>query len=146
MWKEDMMGSGVRSPRPNGCSMTSFVTVSQETLMSEPMLHCLLNEKNDQSIAGWSSLVPSRANTQQHTEGPKLVQNAIHSLTNLLKGSPICWGWGKVWPGWASRLSSVRFSCSVKSNSLWPHEPQHARPPCPSPSPRVYPNSCPLSW
>ena len=31
------------------------------------------------------------------------------------------------------------------SNSLWPHEPQHARPPCPSPTPRVYPNLCPLS-
>ena len=31
------------------------------------------------------------------------------------------------------------------SNSLWPHGPQHARPPCPSPTPRVYSNSCPLS-
>ena len=31
------------------------------------------------------------------------------------------------------------------SDSLWPHEPQHARPSCPSPTPRVYPNSCPLS-
>ena len=31
------------------------------------------------------------------------------------------------------------------SNSLWPHELQHARPPCPSPTPGVYPNSCPLS-
>ena len=32
------------------------------------------------------------------------------------------------------------------SASLWPHEPQNARPPCPSPTPGVYPNSCPLSW
>ena len=32
------------------------------------------------------------------------------------------------------------------SNSLQPHEPQHARSPCPSPTPRVYPNSCPFSW
>ena len=32
------------------------------------------------------------------------------------------------------------------SNSLWPHEPQHARPPCLSPTPGVYANSCPLSW
>ena len=31
------------------------------------------------------------------------------------------------------------------STSLWPHEPQHARPPCPSPTLGVYPNSCPLS-
>ena len=41
--------------------------------------------------------------------------------------------------------SSVQFSHSVVSNSLWPHEPQHARPLCPSPTPRVCPNSCPLS-
>ena len=39
----------------------------------------------------------------------------------------------------------VRFSCSVMSDSLWPHELQHTRPPCPSPTPGVYPNSCPLS-
>ena len=31
------------------------------------------------------------------------------------------------------------------SDSLWSHEPQHARPPCPSPTPEVYPNPCPLS-
>ena len=41
--------------------------------------------------------------------------------------------------------SSVQFSRSVMSNSLRPHEPQHARPPCPSPTPGVYPNPCPLS-
>ena len=40
---------------------------------------------------------------------------------------------------------SVQFSCSVVSDSLWPHEPQHARPPCPSPTPRVHPQPCPLS-
>ena len=43
------------------------------------------------------------------------------------------------------KVSSVQFSCSVVSNSLRPREPQHARPPCPSPTPRVYPNSWPLS-
>ena len=42
-------------------------------------------------------------------------------------------------------LSSVQFSLSVMSNSLRSHEPQHARPPCPSPTPGVYPNPCPLS-
>ena len=40
---------------------------------------------------------------------------------------------------------SVQFSCSVVSDSLQPHESQHARPPCPSPTPGVYSNSCPLS-
>ena len=42
-------------------------------------------------------------------------------------------------------FSSVQFSCSVLSDSLWPHEPQHARPPCPSPTPEVHPNPCPSS-
>ena len=38
-----------------------------------------------------------------------------------------------------------QFSCSVMSDSLQPHESQHARPPCPSPTPRVHSNSCPSS-
>ena len=42
-------------------------------------------------------------------------------------------------------LSSVQFSSSVVSSSLRPHELQHARPPCPSPTPGVYTNSCPSS-
>ena len=42
-------------------------------------------------------------------------------------------------------VSSVQFSHSVMSNFLWSHEPQHARPPCPSPTPWVHPNSCPSS-
>ena len=41
--------------------------------------------------------------------------------------------------------SVSQFSHSVMSNSLRPHEPQHARPPCPSPTPGVHPNPCPLS-
>ena len=45
-----------------------------------------------------------------------------------------------------SFYSSVQFSCTVVSDSLRPHGPQHIRPPCPSPTPGVYSNSCPLSW
>ena len=41
---------------------------------------------------------------------------------------------------------SVQFSHSVVSDSLQPHGLQHARPPCPLPTPGVYSNSCPLSW
>ena len=40
---------------------------------------------------------------------------------------------------------TVQFSCSVVSDSLWTHESQHARPPCPSPTPRAYSNPCPPS-
>ena len=49
---------------------------------------------------------------------------------------------------WANTmvLNSVQFSHSVVSDFLCPHGLQHERPPCPSPTPGVYPNSCPLSW
>ena len=64
--------------------------------------------------------------------------SARHMWHNNLPG--LC----PVFLAWSS-LSSVQFSCSVMSDSLQPHEPQHARPPCPSPTPRVYSNSCPSS-
>ena len=51
-----------------------------------------------------------------------------------LLSSNFLWNWGSFW-----------FSHSVVADSLWPHELQHARPPCPSPTPGVHPNSCPLS-
>ena len=46
------------------------------------------------------------------------------------------------WEAWRTR---AKFSGSVMSDSLRPHGPQHARPSCPSPTPGVYSNSCPLS-
>ena len=42
-------------------------------------------------------------------------------------------------------FSSIQFSHSVVSNSLWPYDPQYVRPPSPSPTPGVYSNPCPLS-
>ena len=55
-------------------------------------------------------------------------------------GNLSVWLWNS-----SSQPLSVQFSRSVVSDSLQSHEPQHARPPCPSPTLRVYPNSCPLS-
>ena len=46
----------------------------------------------------------------------------------------------------ASLLTSVQFSSSAVSDSLRTHESEQARPPCPSPTPGVYSNSCPSSW
>ena len=65
-----------------------------------------------------------------------------NSLKGLLKHQLLLWH-----HFWFSRfgISSVQFSHSVVSNSLQPHEPQHTRPPCPSPTPGVHPNPCPLS-
>ena len=47
---------------------------------------------------------------------------------------------------WTTLSSSVQFSHTVVSDYLWPCGLQHTRPPCPSPTPRVYSNSRPLSW
>ena len=52
--------------------------------------------------------------------------------------------WIRSWD--RKRVSSVQFNRSVVSDSLRLHEPQHARPPCPSPTPGVHPNPCPSSW
>ena len=51
-----------------------------------------------------------------------------------------------LWQQSVLTTSSVQFSCSVVSDSLQPREPQHARPLCPSPTPGVHPNICPLSF
>ena len=57
----------------------------------------------------------------------------------------VCFPLGVLWFQ-VLNFSSVQYSHSVVSNSLWPHESRHARPPCPSPTTGVYSNSCPLSW
>ena len=53
--------------------------------------------------------------------------------------------WIQLYVWMSSLTSSVQFSCSVMSNCSQPHGPQHARLPCPSPTPGVYSNSSPLS-
>ena len=59
----------------------------------------------------------------------------MYILLSVLKSNPAS----------SHAISSVQFSCSVESDSLWPHELQNARPPCPSLTPGVYSNPCPLS-
>ena len=59
----------------------------------------------------------------------------------LTEGETGSWSHGR---GHA-QFSSVQFSHSVLSDYLWPHGLQHGKPPCPSPNPRVYSNSRPLS-
>ena len=76
-----------------------------------------------------SWLVRSGFPTTDQTRAP-CTEN-MQSATRLPGKSPKC---------------SVQFSHSVVSDSLQPHELQHTRPPCPSPTLRVYPNPCPSSW
>ena len=89
-----------------------------------PMIHFLPKSLQDSRSLSW----------QMNWE-----QTAIHFKIWLEDGN-----WEE-WLGESSLFSSVQFSRSVISGSLRPHKSQHARPPCPSPTPRVYPNSCPSS-
>ena len=72
--------------------------------------------------------------------------------SSAVTNAPFCWGRlcmcgdrGHMRKLCTFSLIFSQFKHSVLSNSLWPHGLQHARPPCPSPTPRVYSNSCPLS-
>ena len=98
------------------------------------LLHCRqilyqLSHKGNPRILEWVAYPFSRGSSQ-----PK----------NQTKVS-----WGRFFTNWAIREvlhgTSVQFSCSVMCYSLQPHGVQHTRPPCPSPTPGIYPNSCPLS-
>ena len=82
-----------------------------------------------------------------YTVGPCCFTAFIHFISQIISKLvsensyklSLCVGDKELW------LILVQFSCSIVSNSLWPHELQHTRPPGPSPSPRVHPNWCPLS-
>ena len=67
-------------------------------------------------------------------------RKALTNLDSILKSRDI------ILPTKVDLVSLGHFSCRVMSDSLQPHEPQHTRPPCLSPTTRVHPNSCPLSW
>ena len=68
-------------------------------------------------------------------------------LVKMVNKSSLFSWWGELFLGevFSFQCSSVQFSHSVVSNSLRPYELQQARPPCPSPTPRVHSNPCPLS-
>ena len=69
----------------------------------------------------------------------RFFQNWLHCSVKLPSSAQLNW--------LISVYDSVsQFSRSVVSDSFRPHESQHARPPCPSPRPGVYSNSCPSSW
>ena len=79
-----------------------------------------------------------------HHQLPDLTQNHAHWIGDAIQPShslsPFL-----LPPSVFPSISSVQFSCSVMSDSLQRHESQQARPPCPSQTPGVYSNSCPLS-
>ena len=101
-----------------------------ETVTDFIFLHSKITADSDCSHVIKRSLLPGR--------------KAITNLDNILKSrditllTKVCLVKAMIFP--------VQFSRSVVSNSLWPHGQQHARLPCPSPTPKACSNSCPLSW
>ena len=101
----------------------------------------------------WLTYAPSeQGQVLTHTQLLGMIKNKIGCVDSHK-------GWRdneKLGMGWTIRFistqghslktESVQFSCSVMSDSLQPHEPQHTRPPYPSPAPGVHPNPYPLSW
>ena len=91
--------------------------------------------------------VIARRNAMQSSE---LIENISRSDVTYFQiivsfTSNICWEFMAVhFHSWCC-IRTVQFSHSVASDSFWPHGWQHARTSCPSPTPRVYSNSCPLS-
>ena len=68
------------------------------------------------------------------------VPKSLQMVTAAMKLKDVCSLEEEKW-----QTSVSQFSRSVKPDSSWPHESQHARPPCPSPTPGVHPNSFPSS-
>ena len=69
----------------------------------------------------------------------------LHGKCKLHNWAPFCWVRRSTGLWYNLNRYSVQFSHSVMCDSLWPHETQHTRPPCPSPPAIVYPNPCPFS-
>ena len=77
---------------------------------------------------------------ESESESPSAVSSSLRPMNSSPPGSSV---WDS--PGKNTGVGSAQFSHSVVSDSLRPHEPQHTRSPCPSPTPKVHPNPCPLS-
>ena len=90
-------------------------------------------------------MIPGSGRSLEEGNGNPLQYSCLESLMDRGAWWAIVHRVTKSQTGQRACMCSIQFSCSVVSNSFRPHEPQHARPPCPLPTPRVYPNSRPLT-
>ena len=77
--------------------------------------------------------------------GTPFVLNSQQLCNILIIETTVCEESGYIWEHSVQLFCKLHFSLSVVSDSLWLHGLQHARPPCSSPNPEAYSNSCPLS-
>ena len=119
-------GTARRVGITNGLSFHSTVgTRKAEKVSGAQPKRCLLLESRIEVSDHWAH-IPVQGN---------------RFWNNSLGGQP-----GRPHTPLSNQISSVQFSHSVVLNSVWPRELQHARLPCPSPTPGAHPNSCPLTW
>ena len=102
----------------------------------------------DAEAAGYMGSISGSGRSPGGGHGNPLQYSFLENPKNRGAWRATVHGVGKSWTQlkWLSMHASVsQFIRSVMSDSLWPHELQHARPPCPSQTPRVYSSSCPSS-
>ena len=103
----------------NNCKWNNWQRINFQNIQAAHTAQYQKNGKLNQKVGGR----PEQTFLQRrHTDGQKIYKKMFNVA-----------------------VYSVQFSCSVVSDSLWPHGPQHSRPLCPSPTPRVHLNPCPLS-
>ena len=105
-------------------------------------LYCRWNSPGQNTGLGCLSLLQGIFPNQGSNPGLLHCRWILYQLSH--RGSPSVLEW-EAQEGCIHQSSSVQFSHSVVSDSLRPHESQHARPSCPSPSPGVHSDSCPSS-
>ena len=132
--------------------ISNIIWVEESALEPSNSFHCSSNQKMQiQQAIGFLRLIdPVNLTLLQQQkagclEGPKsqMVTTCWPSKLKI-SAEDMAHGWAIVY--YLLKQLSVQFHCSVVSNSLRSHGLQHARPPCPSPTPGVHSNSCPLSW
>ena len=116
---------------PRAVSCFDFTLVSEEVFSYSPFYQ----------VTGMFS---------QDTDKRNQVQNYLRCLWGFYTKSLVKCGW-LVFSSEAAfikgyQIRSDQISCSVVSDSLWPHESKHARPPCPSPTPGVHSDSRSSGW
>ena len=108
----------------------SLVGYSPWSQQESDMTEWLSTHAHSLSFAWLPTLPQPRLQEYWKTLGGKVGEFCKVAMSHLPRVEVSNWG--------------LQFSRSVMSNSLQPHEPQYARPPCPSPTSRVHPNPCPL--
>ena len=123
--------------------------------MGDPCKLKIIQENRFAQPQNQAGLLSHKTMLQKHETCPQAINqwwHGTHILLNELSKLLICRRCSLhtrktliCGPSLTMSVSSVQFSCSVVSNCFRPHEPQHARPPCPLPTPGVHPNPYPLS-